>query len=80
MYHLVKNSVLFDAVVSQSKAFLIRYPAPLNIGYLWNFGSLAGVFLLVQILSGLFLTMYYTPHTLFAFVSVDNIMRNINGG
>lgn len=80
MYSLVKNSLLVDMLISQSKAFLIRYPAPLNIGYLWNFGSLAGIFLVVQILSGLFLTMYYTPHTLFAFISVDNIMKNINYG
>lgn len=78
MYKLIKNSIFVDIILSNSKAFLIRYPAPLNIGYLWNFGSLAGIFLVIQILTGLFLTMYYTPHTFFAFLSVDHIMKNIN--
>lgn len=80
MYKVLKNSAILDIMFTQSKAFLIRYPAPLNIGYLWNFGSLAGLFLVVQIITGLFLTMYYTPHTLFAFLSVDGIMKNINYG
>ena len=59
---------------------MLRYPAPTNIGYLWNFGSLSGLFLFIQILTGLFLTMFYTPHTDFAFFSVDHIMRDINYG
>ncbi len=80
MYKVLKNSAVIDTLFTQSKSFLIRYPAPLNIGYLWNLGSLAGLFLVVQILTGLFLTMYYTPHTLMAFISVDGIMKNINYG
>ena len=72
--------MLVEIIFGQSKAFMLRYPAPTNIGYMWNFGSISGIFLLVQIISGLFLTMFYTPHTDLAFYSVDHIMRDINYG
>lgn len=62
------------------KKILIRYPSPQNIGYLWNHGSLAGMFLVVQIVTGLFLTMFYTPHVEIAFFSIDHIMRDLNYG
>ena len=80
MYKLLERSMFIDIFFVQAKAFLLRYPAPTNIGYLWNFGSLSGLFLFVQILTGLFLTMFYTPHTDLAFYSVDHIMRDINYG
>jgi quinol-cytochrome oxidoreductase complex cytochrome b subunit len=80
MYKLLEKSMFIDLFFVQAKAFLLRYPAPTNIGYLWNFGSLSGLFLFVQILTGLFLTMFYTPHTDLAFYSVDHIMRDINYG
>lgn len=60
--------------------YLIRYPSPKNIGYMWTFGSLSGLFLVVQILSGLFLAMFYTSHTTEAFNSLMDIMENINYG
>jgi quinol-cytochrome oxidoreductase complex cytochrome b subunit len=56
------------------------YPAPRNLNYWWNFGSLAGVCLVVQILTGIFLAMHYTPHTAMAFTSVESIMRDVNYG
>jgi len=56
------------------------YPAPKNLNYLWNFGSLAGICLVIQIITGLFLAMHYTPHSDLAFNSVENIMRNVNYG
>lgn len=56
------------------------YPAPRNLTYWWNFGSLAGLCLMVQILTGIFLAMHYTPETSLAFNSVENIMRNVNYG
>jgi quinol-cytochrome oxidoreductase complex cytochrome b subunit len=80
MYKLVKQSAVIDILFTQTKAFPLRYPAPLNIGYLWNFGSPAGIFPVVQISTGLFPTMFHTPHTEAAFLSVDHIMRNINNG
>jgi len=56
------------------------YPAPKNLNYWWNFGSLAGVCLVIQLLTGILLAMHYTPHTSMAFDSVENIMRNVNYG
>ena len=59
---------------------LTGYPTPRNLNYWWNFGSLAGLFLVVQILTGIWLTMYYKPDTELAFDSVQHIMRNVNYG
>lgn len=57
-----------------------EYQTPKNLNYAWNFGSLAGIVLVVQILTGLFLAMQYTPNAGLAFDSVENIMRNVNYG
>lgn len=59
---------------------LHEYPTPKNLNYWWNFGSLAGVFLVIQIVSGIVLAMHYTPHTTMAFDSVEHIMRDVNYG
>ena len=56
------------------------YPAPRNLSYWWNFGSLAGIALVLQILTGIVLAMHYTPHVDFAFDSVEHIMRDVNYG
>ncbi len=58
----------------------VTYPTPKNLNYWWNFGSLAGIVLVVMILSGIFLAMNYTPHTSLAFDSVERIMRDVNYG
>jgi quinol-cytochrome oxidoreductase complex cytochrome b subunit len=57
-----------------------KYPAPKNLSYFWNFGSLAGIVLVIMILSGLFLAMNYTAHVDYAFNSVERIMRDVNYG
>jgi ubiquinol-cytochrome c reductase cytochrome b subunit len=59
---------------------VIDHPTPVNISYLWNFGSLAGLMLVVQIISGIFLAMHYVPHIDYAFLSVEHIMRDVNYG
>jgi len=59
---------------------IIHYPTPINLSYAWSFGSLAGFCLIVQILSGIFLAMHYTPHIDLAFSSVEHIMRDVNNG
>ena len=56
------------------------YPTPRNLNYWWNFGSLAGFFLLVQIITGVILSMHYTAHVDHAFDSIEHIMRNVNHG
>jgi ubiquinol-cytochrome c reductase cytochrome b subunit len=57
-----------------------EYRTPKNLSYAWNFGSLAGIALLIQIITGILLAMHYTPHVDHAFDSVENIMRNVNYG
>jgi len=59
---------------------IIDYPTPSNINYTWSFGSLAGIFFAIQILTGIFLTMHYTPNVDLAFASVEHIMRDVKGG
>jgi len=59
---------------------LIDYPTPSNISLFWNYGFLAGMFLSIQIVSGILLAMHYTPHVDLAFLSVEHIMRDVNGG
>jgi quinol-cytochrome oxidoreductase complex cytochrome b subunit len=72
--------ILNRPIINILNDHLIDYPTPVNINYLWNFGSMAGVFLVVQILTGIFLAMHYTPHVDLAFLSVEHIMRDVNNG
>nr|NP_536770.1 cytochrome b [Dugong dugon]Q33401.1 RecName: Full=Cytochrome b; AltName: Full=Complex III subunit 3; AltName: Full=Complex III subunit III; AltName: Full=Cytochrome b-c1 complex subunit 3; AltName: Full=Ubiquinol-cytochrome-c reductase complex cytochrome b subunit [Dugong dugon]AAA19917.1 cytochrome b [Dugong dugon]CAD18920.1 cytochrome b [Dugong dugon] len=58
----------------------IDLPTPVNISSWWNFGSLLGACLIIQILTGLFLAMHYTSDTLTAFSSVTHICRDVNYG
>nr|ADF28819.1 cytochrome b [Chaetodipus arenarius] len=58
----------------------IDLPAPSNISGWWNFGSLLGLCLIIQIASGLFLAMHYTSDTITAFSSVAHICRDVNYG
>jgi ubiquinol-cytochrome c reductase cytochrome b subunit len=57
-----------------------HYQAPKNLNYMWNLGSIAGLALVIQIITGIILAMHYTPHVDHAFQSVENIMRNVNYG
>lgn len=56
------------------------YAAPRNLNYWWNFGSLAGLALVIQIITGIVLAMHYVPHVDMAFDSVERIMRDVNFG
>nr|YP_002117521.1 cytochrome b [Megaulacobothrus chinensis]ABW16885.1 cytochrome b [Megaulacobothrus chinensis] len=60
---------------------LVDLPAPTNISFWWNFGSLLGLCLIIQIITGLFLAMHYTPNIEMAFSSVVHICReDVNNG
>jgi len=61
-------------------SYLVDSPQPSNISYLWNFGSLLGLCLIIQILTGVFLAMHYTPNVELAFISVEHIMRDVSQG
>tara|TARA_Y100000590_G_scaffold96169_1_gene109239 strand:- start:8737 stop:9963 length:1227 start_codon:yes stop_codon:yes gene_type:complete len=56
------------------------YPMPKNANYFWSFGALLTICLVVMILSGIFLAMYYTPHIDMAFESTERIMRDVSYG
>ena len=58
----------------------VDYPMPSNQTYMYVFGALALLFLIVQILTGIFLAMHYTPHVDLAFASIEHIMRDVNNG
>ena len=73
---LLKNNV----ILRLANSYIVDSPEPANISYLWNFGSLLAVCLIIQILTGCFLAMHYTPHVDFAFNSVEHIMRDVNNG
>jgi quinol-cytochrome oxidoreductase complex cytochrome b subunit len=59
---------------------LNEYPTPRNLNYWWNFGSLAGIILVIMLVSGIVLAMHYTPESTMAFNSVERIMRDVNYG
>nr|ADK90945.1 cytochrome b [Ochotona pallasi pricei] len=76
MTNIRKNHPLMK-IVNHS---LIDLPTPSNISTWWNFGSLLGLCLAIQIITGLFLAMHYTSDTLTAFSSVTHICRDVNYG
>ena len=67
-------------LISMVKSSLVIYPTPRNLNYMWNFGSLAGIALVLQILTGIFLAMHYKPDVGMAFDSIQHIMRDVNWG
>jgi len=69
-----------NALLSFIDSHIISYPTPVNLNYFWSFGSSAGLCLVIQILTGVFLAMHYTPQIDLAFNSVEHIMRDVNNG
>ncbi|MDZ7712815.1 MAG: cytochrome b/b6 [Rhodovibrio sp.] len=67
-------------VINFADQHLRFYPTPKNLTYAWNFGSLAGIALVIMIVTGIVLAMHYTPHTDYAFASIQKIMRDVNYG
>nr|QHN89246.1 cytochrome b [Tapinoma melanocephalum] len=67
-------------LISSLNNSLLKLPTPINISYWWNFGSLLGMFLSIQIISGFFLSMHYSPNTSLAFNSIIHIIQNVNYG
>ena len=67
-------------LLSLVNGYLVDSPQPSNLSYLWNFGSLLGFCLIIQIVTGVTLAMHYNPSVLEAFNSVEHIMRDVNNG
>jgi quinol-cytochrome oxidoreductase complex cytochrome b subunit len=59
---------------------IVHYPTPTNLNYLWSLGSVAGLLLVLQLISGILLAIHYTPNVDLAFASTEHIMRNVNYG
>jgi ubiquinol-cytochrome c reductase cytochrome b subunit len=73
---ILKNNAIFKLL----NAYLIDSSQPSNISYLWNFGSLLAVCLVIQIITGITLAMHYNSSVLDAFNSIEHIMRDVNNG
>ncbi len=56
------------------------FPTPKNLNWMWVFGAVLALFLVIQIATGIVLAMHYTPHKDLAFASIEHIMRNVEGG
>jgi ubiquinol-cytochrome c reductase cytochrome b subunit len=69
-----------NPILGLLNSYMIDSPQPANISYMWNFGSLLGVCLIIQILTGVFLAMHYCGNVELAFASVEHIMRDVNSG
>jgi ubiquinol-cytochrome c reductase cytochrome b subunit len=68
------------SLLSLFNSYVVDSPQPANISYMWNFGSLLATCLGIQIVTGIFLAMHYTPNVDLAFISVEHIMRDVNYG
>lgn len=71
-----KSNVYLNLVNS----YLIDSPQPSSINYWWNLGSLLGLCLVIQIITGIFIAMHYSSNIELAFSSVEHIMRDVQGG
>jgi len=69
-----------NPILSLANSYLVDSPQPSSLSYMWNFGSLLAVCLGLQIVTGIFLAMHYTPNVDLAFISVEHIMRDVNYG
>ena len=68
------------SILGLGNSYLVDSPQPINLSYLWNFGSLLAFCLIIQIVTGVTLAMHYNPNILEAFNSVEHIMRDVNNG
>lgn len=72
-----KVVVFFNKIFSFADSLVVSYPASSRLSYFWNFGSMLGIVLAIQIVSGIFLVFFYVPSILEGFSSVDFISREV---
>lgn len=72
----ITRNYLYSFIASH----VVYYPTPVSLSYAWSFGSLAGVSLVIQMISGIFLSMHYTANIDLAFSSIEYIMRAVPNG
>jgi|ERR1700733_6854109 len=76
----INNQHNYFLIFNLLKNIIIYYPTPIYINYLWNFGIFALFAIVHQLITGIFLAMFYIPHITMAFDSVEYIMRDISFG
>ena len=69
-----------DPLLKILNGTLVDLPSPINFSVWWNFGSLLGLVLIIQLATGLFLAIHYTCDVQLAFASVNHIFRDVNSG
>ena len=69
-----------DPILTFAHHAAVSYKPPITLTYFWNFGVLALFFLVIQLITGIFLAMHYVASPDLAFNSVEHIMRDINYG
>ncbi len=75
-----RGSLFGQPLLNVVQNHLISYPTPSNLTGNWNWGVLAGLCLVLQIVTGIFLAMHYTAHVDYAFHSVQHLMRDVPNG
>ncbi len=75
----INNSKLSQTSIIINNS-LTNLPSPNNINYIWNFGSLLGLTLLIQLITGILISMHFSPNFILAFSSVINIMKETENG
>ena len=76
----VRLGIFTQPLLNVVQSHLISYPTPSNLSGNYNWGVLAGLCLVLQILTGIFLAMHYTAHVDYAFDSVQHLMRDVPNG
>lgn len=77
---LIKSFIKNNLILIIINKSLIKLPTPININIWWNFGSLLGIILLIQIIRGLFLSIHYCANTMLSFNNIIHIIQNVNNG
>nr|YP_009692124.1 cytochrome b [Leptocentrus albolineatus]QEG98456.1 cytochrome b [Leptocentrus albolineatus] len=75
-----KSTLKSNKLLNIMSNSLIYLPTPTNLSTWWNFGSILGLCLIIQLMSGILLSMHYTANIEFAFNSINHIMRDVNYG
>nr|YP_010963547.1 cytochrome b [Antialcidas trifoliaceus]WKZ08030.1 cytochrome b [Antialcidas trifoliaceus] len=75
-----KSMMKSSKIISILANSLVYLPTPMNLSNWWNFGSILGMCLMIQLISGIMLSMHYTANIEMAFNSVSHIMRDVNYG
>nr|YP_010564713.1 cob [Nymphon australe]UZA61090.1 cytochrome b [Nymphon australe] len=70
----------FNLLIKLMKSSMMNLPTPSNLNTMWSFGFMLTICLIIQIITGLFLSMHYCPNTEMAFNSISHITRDVNNG